>query len=153
VPIQYARDDATQRIRLTLTDPFTAADAIASVERQLADSAWHDGLLVDMRAQSAPAGPGDVRSFSSRVGELVAAHGPRGPIAIVARDASPIASAQLHVVFAEKTESIEVFSTLRSSSRALDRSASAEPLVSEDTAQQTPDRPERLSRCDYSVTS
>jgi hypothetical protein len=120
MPIQYVRDDAKHRIRVTITDPFTVVDVIASVERQLADGAWHYGLVVDLRGQSAAAGAGDIQLFSSRVRELVAAHGPRGAIAIIARDATPIASSQMHVVFGEKTESIEVFWDLDDGQRWLD---------------------------------
>ena len=120
MPIQYLRDDAKRRIRLTVTDPVTVMDLIASVERQLAESTWHYGLLVDMRGQSEAAGSGDVRTFSSRVAELIAAHGPRGPIAVVARDASPIAGAQLHVLLGGKRESVEVFWDLADGQRWLD---------------------------------
>jgi hypothetical protein len=105
---------------LTVTDPITVVDLIASVEQQLADAAWDYGLLVDMRAQFAPAAPGDIRSFSSRIGELVAAHGPRGPIAVVAKDATPIAGAQLHLIYGGKREAVEVFWDLDDGQRWLD---------------------------------
>ena len=42
------------------------------------------------------------------VRELIAAHGPRGPVAVVVRESSPISSAQMDV-FGHKTECIDVF--------------------------------------------
>jgi hypothetical protein len=74
-----------------------------------------------MRSQSAAAGPGDIRAFSARVGELVATHGARGPIAVIARDASPIAGAELHLIYGGKRESVEVFWDLDDGQRWLDR--------------------------------
>jgi hypothetical protein len=121
MPIQYVRDDVARRIRLTVTDPIAVVDMIASVERQLAENTWHYGLVVDMRAQSAEAAPGDIRMFSSRVGEMVAANGPRGPIAIIARNASPIAGSQMHLVYGGKKESVEVFWDLDDGQRWLDQ--------------------------------
>jgi hypothetical protein len=121
MPIHYVRDDVSRRIRVTVTDPITVIDLIASVERQLTEDTWHYGLLVDMRAQSAAPGSGDIRTFSARVGELVAAHGPRGPIAIIARDATPIAGAELHLIYGGRKESVEVFWDLDDGQRWLDR--------------------------------
>jgi hypothetical protein len=121
MPIHYVRDDVARRIKVTVIDPITVVDLIASVERQLAEDAWHYGLLVDMRAQAAAAGSGDIRTFSSRVGEMVAAHGPRGPIAVIARDAMPIAGAELHLMYGGKRESVEVFWDLDEGQRWLDR--------------------------------
>jgi hypothetical protein len=109
MPIQYTRDDAKRRIRLTLTNPITVADLIASVERQLASGGWPYGSLVEARAPFSPQSPRDMRAFSSRVSELVATHGQRGPIAIIAKDAGAVATAQIYVLFGGKTESVEVF--------------------------------------------
>jgi hypothetical protein len=109
VPIQYVTDDASRRIRVTLTDPLTVAELIASVERQLADGAWRYGLLVDARGTFPAPRPVDMRSFAARIRELVATHGPRGPIAIVARESGAIIGAHMYVFLSGNTESIEVF--------------------------------------------
>ena len=109
MPIQYVTDDASRRIRVTLTDPLTVAELIASVERQLADGAWRYGLLVDARGTFPAPRPVDMRSFAARIRELVATHGPRGPIAIVARESGAIIGAHMYVFLSGNTESIEVF--------------------------------------------
>jgi hypothetical protein len=120
MPIHYARDDVRRRIRITLTGPLTLADLIASVERQLAEGNWLDGLLVDARATFPAPPPSDMRLFASHVLKLIATHGPRGPIAVVARDGSAIASAQLYLFFGGKTESLEVFWDLDHAQQWLD---------------------------------
>jgi hypothetical protein len=120
MPIRYERDDTRRRIRVTLADPLTVADLLASVERQYAEGAWPYGVLVDARTPCGAPQPGDMRAFVSGVRELVDAHGPRGPIALVAREAGAISSAQLYNVFGGKTESIEVFWDLDDAHRWLD---------------------------------
>jgi hypothetical protein len=51
----------------------------------------------------------DFQALASHISALVAAHGPRGPIAVVSRDASTIGAAHRHVVLTGKMETIEVF--------------------------------------------
>jgi hypothetical protein len=119
MPIQYERDDAERRIKLTITDPFTVAELIAAIERQLAEGAWRYGLLVDARAMLAARPPGDT-SLLSRVGELVAAHGPRGPIAVITREPGTIATTQRYIFFSEGMEPIEVFWDLADAQQWLD---------------------------------
>jgi len=50
MPLHYAQDDARRRVRMTVTEPFTLADLIAAVERQLADRAWRYGLVIQRQA-------------------------------------------------------------------------------------------------------
>jgi hypothetical protein len=109
MPLKYLRDDTRRRIRITLTDPVSVADLIASVERQFADGDWSYGLLVDGRGLLDTAKPTDVREFVSRVRELIAAHGPRGPVAFVARKSGVIAAAQLSNFLGGKAAFVEVF--------------------------------------------
>jgi hypothetical protein len=120
MPIQYERDDARHRLRVAVTDPFTAADLIASVERQFADGAWHYGLLVDSRAPAAALPPEQMQTFVSHVRELIAVHGPRGPIAIVAREPGQITVTQRYIYLSEKLEPIEVFWALDDAQQWLD---------------------------------
>jgi hypothetical protein len=132
MPIQYERDDARHRIRVTVTDPLTVADLIASVERQLADGAWGYGLLVDARSTFRAPQPMEMRSFVSSVRELVSAHGPRGPIAIVAKESAAIIGAQLYSFFGQKMEAVETFWDLDDAQRWLD-----DRMVQEGNARQS----------------
>lgn len=121
MPLQYVQDDARRRIRITVTEPFTVADLIGAVERQLAGNAWPYGLLVDARSPLAVSPTSDIQSYASRVSELVAAHGPRGPIAVISRDARMIGGVNKYALFAGKSETIEVFWDLQEGQRWLDQ--------------------------------
>jgi hypothetical protein len=117
MPFQYVRDDDRHRIRITLSDPLTVAELTASIERQFADGAWLYGLIVD--ARSVVAQPIDIPSFQAHVRELVATHGPRGPVAFVATESGVIGSAQRYI-FGSKSESMEVFWALDDAQRWMD---------------------------------
>jgi hypothetical protein len=120
MPVQYLQDDARHRILVRLSSPLTVADLIASVERQLAEGAWAYGLLVDSRSMLPPPKPLDIQAFLSRVRELIADHGPRGPVAIVAKDSAAISGAQMYMFFGGKTDSIEVFWDMDAAQQWLD---------------------------------
>jgi len=109
MPFTYARDDIRRRVRITLADPLTVADLIASIDRQFADGTWDYGLLVDGRAIAAATQSSDVQEFLTHVRELVGTHGPRGPIAFVAKESAVIGSAQRYVLFGGSAEAFEVF--------------------------------------------
>jgi hypothetical protein len=120
MPTQYEQDDAKRRIRVTVTGTLTIGDLLELLERQLAGGGWRYGLLVDARAPLVPASTGEMQSFASRLTDLVAAHGPRGPVAVVARDPRMIGSIQRHAFSAAKIQSIEVFWDLEEAQRWLD---------------------------------
>jgi hypothetical protein len=120
MPITYVCDDARRRYRITLTEPVTARDVIASLDRQVADGAWAYGAIVDTRSPFVPPSQSDMKGFVSRIRELVAQHGPRGPIAIVAKESTQIATAQMYLFFGGKTPSIEVFWHLDDAQQWLD---------------------------------
>jgi hypothetical protein len=120
MPIHYERDDAIHRLRVTLTDPLTVAELLASVERQFDDGAWRYGLLVDARSTFRTPQPMDMRSFVSSVRELATLHGPRGPIAIVAKESGAIVGAQMYRFFGRKMEIVETFWDLADAQQWLD---------------------------------
>lgn len=96
MPFQYSRDDTARRVRLTASDPIVLVDMIDVLDRQLADGAWAYAALVDMRMVSSPATGSDLRAFTAHFRELVAEHGTRGPLVIVATNAGTIGSAQMY---------------------------------------------------------
>ena len=61
----------------------------------------------------------DMRLFASRLRKLVAAEGPRGPIAIVTQKSAAV-SAQMYHFFGGKTESFGVFWDLEDAHQWLD---------------------------------
>jgi len=98
MPFHYVRDDTGRRIRLTPIDPVTAAEMIEILDRQLADGAWGYGTLVDAQRISSPTVSSDMQTFMEHFRELVAAHGPRGPLVVVTRTSGVIGSTQKYVL-------------------------------------------------------
>jgi hypothetical protein len=128
VPVEFDRDDANRRLKMTVTDPITLSELIASAERQLAEGAWSYGTLIDARGIVVALPPDDIRSLVTHVRELVATHGPRGPIACVARQAKAIASVQIYMLFGGKTDALEVFWDLAEAREWLDEADGATRL-------------------------
>jgi hypothetical protein len=119
MPFHYRRDDARRRITLTLTDPLTVTELVATAERQVADGGWQYALLVDARATFVALEPMNMLLFVSRLRELVAVKGPRGPVAVVTQKSAAV-SAQMYRFFGGKTESFEVFWDLEDANQWLD---------------------------------
>jgi hypothetical protein len=120
MPFHYQRDDARRRIALTLTDPLTLTELIATAEHQFTDGGWQDALLVDARATFIALQSMTMLLFASYLRGLVAAHGPRGPIAIVTQKSAAV-SAQMYHFFGGKTESFAVFWDLDAAQQWLDQ--------------------------------
>jgi hypothetical protein len=122
MPVQYVRDDAKRRITLTVSDPLTVEERIAAVERQLADGAWGYGLIIDARSMASFTPQlAEMRAAASRLAELVAAHGPRGPVALVSRQSSVIGASAMHNSLGVKTPGVLVFWDMDDAQRFLDR--------------------------------
>jgi hypothetical protein len=119
MPFHYERNDARRRIALTLTEPLTIPELIETAERQFADGGWRDALLVDARATFIALQPMAMHVFVSHLRALVAAHGPRGPIAMVTQKSAAV-RAQMYRFFGGKTESFEVFWDLDEAQQWLD---------------------------------
>jgi len=121
MPFTYFRDDARRRIRITLTDPLRVADMTLSLDRQLTEGTWDYGVLLDGRAIAAGVPSSDIQSFLSQVRELIAKHGPRGPVAFVATQSAAIGSAQRYLLFGGgAAESFEIFWAIDDANRWLD---------------------------------
>jgi hypothetical protein len=107
---QYFRDDSSRCVKIILTDPVIVQEMIETVDRQLAEGAWNYGTLVDARQLLAQIPSADLRTFVSHIRELVAANGPRGPIAIAARGHAAVAGGQMYTFFGKDLDlSVEVF--------------------------------------------
>ena len=125
MPFQYLRDDAKRRITLILSDPLTVAERIGAMEHQVADGTWRYGVLIDARRMG-PFTPNltDMQTVASRLAELIAEHGPRGPVAIVSGQSSVISAGAMHNSLGVKAP-IEVFWDRDDALTFLDRAAEA----------------------------
>ena len=119
MPFQYARDDTTRRIRTTLSDPLTVDELIALVEHQLADGTWRYGMIIDARSVALfTFKPVEMQLFVARVRDRSAAHGPRGPVAVVSRHSPVISGSTIYKSFGGKAE---VFWDMDEAQRFLDQ--------------------------------
>jgi hypothetical protein len=122
MPVQYVRDDAKRRITLTVSDPLTVEERITAVEHQLADGAWGYGLIIDARSMASFTPKlTEMQAAASRLAELVAVHGPRGPVALVSRQSSVIGASAMHNSLGVKTPGVQVFWDMDDAQKFLDR--------------------------------
>ena len=120
MPFHYVREDSRRLVKVTVIDPFTLAEFVELTERQLAEGAWPFAMLVDGRGMVTPPQPADIRRFVACIREVIAANGPRGPIAFVAKESNVIGRAQMYSALGGRVESIEVFWHLDEARRWLD---------------------------------
>jgi hypothetical protein len=122
MPVQYLRDDAKRRLTIVVSDPLTVEERIAAVEHQLAVGAWRYALIIDARnmASFTPQLT-EMQAAASRLGELVAEHGPRGPVALVSRQSSVIGASAMHNSLGVKTPGVQVFWDMDDARNFLDR--------------------------------
>jgi len=120
MPCQYVREDSQRLIKVTVADPFTLAEFDLLTKRQLAEGVWPFAMLVDARAMVTPPQAADVRLFVASIQEAIAANGPRGPIAFVAKESIVIGRAQMYATLGGRAEAIEVFWHIDEAQRWLD---------------------------------
>ena len=116
MPMYQQRDDNRRLLRWTATSPVTLAEVVARFEGLIADDLWHYGLVVDLRA--AILRDSDPDTLLLRVRELAAQHGPHGPMALVTKQLTDVAAAQVYAM--ESTRAglcVEVFWDIDDASR------------------------------------
>jgi len=106
MPFDYTRDDARRRIRLRAIDPIIVSEVLAVLARQVAEQAWHYGMLVDARLATLRIA--DNPTYLARVQELETEHGPHGPVAVVTTKPANIAAAKAYAIQSAPTSSMEV---------------------------------------------
>jgi hypothetical protein len=122
MPIRYERDDARQRVVVTVHGPFAVADFLAVIERQRGDDAWAYGMLYDLRGMTGEPAVDDLRQFMSEADRTTQ---PRGPIAILATEPAIYGRACTYAALTRATLTIEVFRDLDNAERWLTAQAKA----------------------------
>ena len=84
MPIHYVRDDTHKRILVTTGGEIGLDDIVGIVDRQAEDRTWSYAMLYDARASTSTPTTDEMRRLVLHIGMLTTAHGPRGPVAIVA---------------------------------------------------------------------
>jgi hypothetical protein len=83
MPIEYERDDPHRLIAVTVTEPYTVADILSVIDRQMADDTWGYAMLYDWRAVTRLPAEAEVRQAAERV-KIVGGGRERGPVGIIA---------------------------------------------------------------------
>jgi hypothetical protein len=106
--INYSVDEKAKIVHLRLVEPLGIDDVTAMLERQIRDGYWKYGTLVD--ARHAGLDSRQSKELFARVSQLVAEHGPNGPVAFVTRKSEYVGGAQT-IAFrgGEISEGFEVF--------------------------------------------
>jgi hypothetical protein len=109
MPLAYDRDDVKRRVVATYTGSFQVADTIALLERQLEDGTWTYGLLIDTRGMTGRPTPSDLREFMKLESGTDSEQRSRGPLAIVATDATIYSAACVYALMGRSKRKIEAF--------------------------------------------
>jgi hypothetical protein len=121
MPIHYERDDERHRIVAVSIGTVTLEEALAVIDRQLAEGAWSYGVLYDVRAGHASPSAADVYELVKHVGRLTTKHGPRGRVALVVLDPALSKMARRYASLGELTALyVRVFTSIRAAERWLD---------------------------------
>jgi hypothetical protein len=110
MPVTYTPDINRKRIRVIASDPVTLTEMIASVDRQWTDGMWTLGVIVDLRRSHTPPSIATAQAVAAHIRALTEQLGPRGPVAMVARDPVMLAEARVYKHFSAKPDPhVEVF--------------------------------------------
>ena len=98
MPIRVSRDDSSRTLTITATDPMTQEDWLGVPTTQATMGCWSYALLLDVTGAKQAFGADTIWRVADLWKELVAEHGPRGPVAIVVSDALLHATARMYTV-------------------------------------------------------
>ena len=121
MPIQYVRDDAHKRIIVTTGGEIGLDDIVGIVDRQAKDRTWSYAMLYDARAAAGTPTIDEMRRLVLHIGRLTTAHGPRGPVALVANGPLLEAAERVYASLGTLTGlNVRVFTTLVEAERWLE---------------------------------
>jgi hypothetical protein len=111
------RDDTRRRIRFTAIHPLRLSEVIVELEGLVAAGLWQYGLIIDLRRGILV--PADRNPLREQIAAMAATYGPHGPMAMVTKNATDVANAQVYVI-QSRTEMIQVFWDIEDANRWLD---------------------------------
>jgi hypothetical protein len=121
MPIQYVRDDAHKRILVATRGEIGLDDIVGIVDRQAKDRTWSYAMLYDARAAASTPTIDEMRRLVLHIGKLTTAHGPRGPVALVANGPLLDAAERVYASLGTLTGlNVRVFTTLVEAERWLE---------------------------------
>jgi hypothetical protein len=109
LPYLYERDDIRRRVVVTVTGAFQGADVFELFARQRGDGTWAYGLLYDTRGMTGHPSVDDLRQFMRQDAEKLVEQRARGPLAILATDATIYAVACVYAALGGSKRQVQVF--------------------------------------------
>ncbi len=116
MPIVYERDDEHRRVVWTGSGSITGDEAVAPIDRKVAEGVWTYGILYDIRDVATLPRPSELFDILDYVRRQVGQHGPRGPVAVVV---SPSRNAQRVRTYASLTDPSRRLETFTDMNEAL----------------------------------
>lgn len=108
--IQYARDDGTQMVIVTLSGEMPSVHDIREVfHRHRAESVWHYGTLYDLRRMTGRPSFNYLRDLIANAASFVPGGKTRGPVALLATDPDLYRIAAAFVEFERAKPKLHVF--------------------------------------------
>ena len=104
----YERDDERRRIVIRFIGPLTADEACRVADRNHGEQVWGYAMVYDLSQVTDTPNRDDVQRIADHVQQR-AEHRPRGPVAIIAPDATAFALARMYAAFAGPSVLINVF--------------------------------------------
>ena len=108
--LTYERDDVRRRITVITTGAVTSGEILAMVDRQAAEGTWSYAMLYDASDADSVASADEVRVLDRHVATLIRAHGRRGPVAVLTREAAIFGMTRMYATLGESShQRVDVF--------------------------------------------
>jgi hypothetical protein len=102
VPLDYSRDDRTRTILLTARGRMSMDEWRAAIQRQIAEGCWSYGVLFDGTARTDVPSLDQAENALQEIDALIRRHGPRGPVAFVAKNVAEYGMGRMYGSLAER---------------------------------------------------
>jgi hypothetical protein len=104
----YDCDAGARIIRVVARQTLTVDDVVGIIDRQVAEGRWSFGILYDLRRVDAALSKQGAARVAEHANSMGAAHGPRGPVALVA-STQLVAPRAVYAIRTKQTMLVEVF--------------------------------------------
>ena len=127
MPIGFERNDDRRRITLTATGTVTRDEALAVIDRQVAEGVWAYGIVFDIRSADALPKPSELFEILDYVRRSVREYGPRGALAIVAEPSQSHQGVRTYVSLSDPSRQFATFTDVHEAVRWLEEQPPERP--------------------------
>lgn len=107
-PFTYACDAPRRTIRVVARRRLTVDEVVGIIDRQCDEGRWSFGILYDLRRVDEALSKEDAMRVAEHARNAGLVHGPRGPVALVART-EMVAARQIYAIRTKRSMQVEVF--------------------------------------------